>query len=482
MSRKQYNSRNNIANVLTFQKSGATSSFDPTIQFSGGNLSRRVSWRLFNGILTTQVAGSTLSYNGFSLDSNIRTIQVRADDLKNISNFDMFNDNLYGHLDLSPLSGLSGIFSVQNNPQLTKITNPVSPNQLTLYGASDCNIIGNLDFTTFSNLSGNIFLSNNSNLTGLTFSSSSSNINSISAPFCNLTGTLDLSPLSGLGNDLQLSYNPNLNNVINPPSSRDFSQYDISNCDLQGTLDLRPLSGTQQGVYFDSNSGLTNILHSTASNSIGTYSAKFCDLTGNLDLSPFTNIGGRYLLSNNPNLTGVTFSYSTNNIGPIWIHNCKLTGTLDLSPLSKLGGVSATSVSEILLYNNLNLTNIIFPISTQFFRNNFNSTQFRAFSLQSCNLDYIDFTKLSGATLVSGVTQGRATIELQNNGMISADVNHILVDFSGNATFNPTGWSNVNLNISGTNGAPNTSSGGYNGIAARNFLTGSPYNWTITHS
>ena len=59
----------------------------------------------------------------------------------------------------------------------------------------------------------------------------------------------------------------------------------------------------------------------------------------------------------------------------------------------------------------------------------------------------------------------------------------ILVDFSGNATYNPSGWSNVNLNIGGTNDPPDTGTpGGYDGLAARNFLTGSPYNWTITHS
>lgn len=44
MSRKQYNSRNNISDVLIFQKSGSTTSFDPEIFFSSS--SRRVSWRL----------------------------------------------------------------------------------------------------------------------------------------------------------------------------------------------------------------------------------------------------------------------------------------------------------------------------------------------------------------------------------------------------------------------------------------------------
>ena len=82
---------------------------------------------------------------------------------------------------------------------------------------------------------------------------------------------------------------------------------------------------------------------------------------------------------------------------------------------------------------------------------------------------------------MSGVTQGVPRISLRDNGMIADDVNHILVDFSGNATYNPTGWSNINLNIGGTNTDPDSSSGGYDGLAAISFLTGSPYNWTITY-
>ena len=56
MSRQQFAARNNIGSVLTFQKSGATSSFDPNISFSSG--SRQVSWRLDNGSGITQTAGN----------------------------------------------------------------------------------------------------------------------------------------------------------------------------------------------------------------------------------------------------------------------------------------------------------------------------------------------------------------------------------------------------------------------------------------
>jgi hypothetical protein len=83
---------------------------------------------------------------------------------------------------------------------------------------------------------------------------------------------------------------------------------------------------------------------------------------------------------------------------------------------------------------------------------------------------------------LSGASVYNSLIIFNDNNMITSDVNHILVDFSGNATYNSAGWSNITLDISGTNAAPDSSSGGYDGLAAITFLTNSPYNWTITHT
>ena len=228
---------------------------------------------------------------------------------------------------------------------------------------------------------------------------------------------------------------------------------------------------------------LTGITHSPSSVSFTRYDANNCNLTGNLDLTPLSGLGGVFRVYNNTNLTGITHSVSSQNFTSYFANNCNLTGNLDLSPLTKLGGSSSgLSFSVVSTYLNPNLSGITLPNSTQFFKNNANTEIGGTFSLHSCNLDYVDFTPLSGATFLTGTTQGNPRISLRDNGMSTTHVNHILVDFSGNTTYNPTGWSNINLNISGTNGAPDSSSGGYDGISARNFLTGSPYNWTITHT
>jgi hypothetical protein len=389
MSRQQFTSRNDKGQILTFQKSGSTASFDPTVTFSSG--SRRVSWRLDNGIETKQFAGNSLTYTGFTSDSAIRTIQARFDRFSLVDTFTADNDNLYGNLDLSNIKTITNYVFIPNNP----------------------------------------------NLTGITFPNTRAFTPQFQAYSCNLTGNLDLTPISGLGGSMYFLLNPNLTGVTHSPSSNSFSQYQVNDCNITGNLDLTPLSG----------------------------------------------LGGIFRAHNNTNLTGITHSTTTRNFTEYWVYGSNLTGNLNLTPLTKLGGVSSGVASaNVLLHSNTNLSGITLPNSTQFFKNSTNSENGGTFSLHSCNLDYINFTNLSGATLVSGSTQGLPRISLRDNNMSTTDVNHILVDFSGNTSYNPTGWSNVNLNISGTNGAPDSSSGGYNGIGARNFLTGSPYNWTITHT
>ena len=481
MGRQQFTSRNNIGQVLTFQKSGATSSFDPSISFSSG--SRRVSWRLDNSSGITQTAGNSITYTGFTSDSGIRDIEMRGNSFSNLNQFTLDNDNIYGNLDLTPLSGLGGTFQVNGNSGLTGITHSPSSQIFTSYNANSCNLTGNLDLTPLSGLGGSFLVLSNPNLTSITHSPSSQIFSAYWSFDCNLTGNLDLTPLSGLAGSFFVQGNSGLTGITHSPSSQIFSSYHASSCNLIGNLDLTPLSGLGGTFQVNGNSGLTGITHSPSSQIFSTYFAFNCNLTGNLDLTPLSGLGGIFQVNGNSGLTGITHSPSSQNFTNYYVYNCNLTGTLDLTPLTKLGGSSSAVTSSLLsLYSNLNLTNLLLPNTTQFFKNNVNTELGGAFGLYSCSLDYVDFTPLSGATLLSGITKGNPRISLRNNGITTTDVNHILVDFSGNATYNPVGWSNVNLNISGTNGAPDSSSGGYNGIAAINFLTGSPYNWTITHS
>ena len=573
MSRQQFNSRNNIGKVLTFQKSGSTNSFDPLVQFNSG--SRRVSWKLYNGTGTTQVAGNNITYTGFSSDTSLRTIEMRGNSFKNINVFSLGGDNLFGNLNVSelsdvtnfqihtnpnltgithapssqvfinylgydcnltgnlnlPLSGLGGNFRVYNNPNLTGITHVPSSQVFTVYLAYSCDLKGNLDLSPLSGLGGDFRVLGNPNLTGITHAPSSNVFVIYYAHACDLKGNHDLSMFPNLGGNLNLSYNPDLTGITLAPSSTNFTTYQFNDCDLSGNLDLSLLSGLGGSflVYNNSNltgithapssnnftsyyaqscdlrgnhdvsmlklggiftvgnnSGLTSITHSVSTNVFTSYSANICNLIGNLDLRSFSGLGGSFTVNNNPNLTGITHTASTSNFGSYVVNNCNLTGTLDLTPLSGFGQNSPVPESTFNSFNfrvdnNVNLTNVLFPAVTTYFRNKQNITGNGAFVMNACNLDYVDFRPLSGATLTGGTSFGNPIMYLKDNNMTAADVNHILQDFLYNATNNPTGWSNINLDIGGTNANPDAISGGYDGLAAIATLIGAPYNWTITY-
>jgi hypothetical protein len=615
MNRQQFNSRNNIGQVLTFQKSGATNSFDPQVTFATG--SRRVSWKLNNGIFTEQIAGNDLIYSGFSSDTAIRDVEVRVSNFDNISNLTFSNDNLFGTLDLRilkswgttfpnigvsnnpnltrilnpeanetfsnyqaafcnltgnldltpmsgaissfivnnnsnltgitnsvnlrvtgqyvanscnltgnlniPFTGLSPIFQVAFNPNLTGITHAVSTNNFSQYLVNNNNLTGNLDLTPLSNFGGNFTANNNPNLTSVTILPTSNIFVTFNISSCNLTGGLDMTifpnlgnifsvnnnvlltgithtpspqnfnvyqanncgltgnlsvPFTGLGGSFTVQVNPNLTSITHVPSSRSFSQYIANSCNLTDNLNL-PLSGLGGSFQVYSNPNLTGITHVQSTQNINSYVAYSCNLTGNLDL-PFSGLGGSFQVQTNPNLTGLTHIETFRNFSVYLAYDCNLTGTLDITNLKNFGALSGQQC-YMNVSNNPNLTNISYPTTNGFFRNASNIEAFGVFGLYSCNLDYVDFKPLSGATLLTGATQGNPRISLRDNNMSAGDVNHILVDFSGNTTVNPSGWSNVNLNIGGSNADPDSSSGGFDGLAAIAFLTGSPYNWTITY-
>jgi hypothetical protein len=523
--RQQFNSGNNKSKILRFQKSGATSSFVASTTFIFSN--RRPSFRFFNGVETTQIAGNNVTYTGFTSDTSIRDVEMRFYTDRTINLLQINGSNLYGNFDLSPLSGTASSFQVSfsNNPNLTGVTNfPIktasfygfnsnltnnitinSPNIVDLrvngnpnltgithvivtantsvYDVNTCNLTGNLDLTVFTNFGGQLSASNNPNLTGITHTSSNRSFTSYSVNSCNLTGSLNLSMLTNLAGQFQAALNPNLTGITHTASSQNFSQYSVYSCNLTGNLNL-PFSGLGGVFTVYNNPNLTGITHIASSRTFTQYDAYSCNLSGNLIL-PFSGLGGIFRVHTNPNLTGITHVTSTQDFTIYDAYSTNLSGTLDLSPLKKLGNSSSgTSTYSILrVHSNPNLTNIIFPANNQYFRNFSNIDGNAAFALYSCNLDYIDFKPLSGATLISGTTLiGLPRIVLASNNMTAGDVNHILDDFLYNATNNSIGWSNINLNIGGTNSAPDFSSGGYNGIAAVNALTNPPYNWTITHS
>jgi hypothetical protein len=404
-----------------------------------------------------------------------------------VNSYLAYSNDLTGTLDVSQWTNLDNNFSVYSNPNLTKILHySANTGTLTYYSIRANNLTGHHDMSGINlAVSGSIFFDGNSNLTGLTQTVSQGNISTYWGQSCDLTGSFDLTMYPNLGGGVILSNNPNMTAVIHTASTRNITSYWQSNNTSLVSLDLSMLTGLgTSSTQFDVSgcSSLTGLTFpSTSASTYSTFSLFNCDFTGVLDMSPMTNLSANVSMYSNSNLTNLLFSESSESV-ILRANQCTSLGSdgpLDLSPLTGL-------YSSLRLHHCTSLSGITFPLSTETFNNTTylgsDASQYYAFSLYSCSLDYINFLPLSGATFDVNNVNG-ANIALQSNNMSSGDVNHILVDLDNMSTnLNPAGWTGGTLNISGSNGAPDTTSGGYNGISAISSLTGATNQWTITTS
>lgn len=462
-----------------------------------GSTSYQMSGDIF--VINTGIQNLNLSqfirYRDLDINNNPSLTAITFPNSVSLGRFhNLYQNNLQGNLNLSSLTGLQTRYSFlfYSNPGITGVTFPNVSHRNTgiatspvVYGFS-CNIQGNVDFTPLTGFPTYVSFGNN-NITGVTFPSfaaMASAPNTIVLSGCalfdfsanNITGNLDVSMFKKLYNIFRLDANPNLTGVtFSCTGTNNFNEFRIDNCNLTGNLNLSSLTGRLGGIFvLNNNPLLTGITFSSSNNmTVSGTSPRFyidsCNLTGTLDMSNITGLNTDFRVYNNPNLTQILHGPSSNTFVRFLAYSCNLTGVYDLSMLSGLSG-------SIQIYSNPLLTNILLPPSTQQFNNVGVNANDSAFTFGSNNLDYIDFKPLSGATLVDG-----SRIRLLNNNMSAADVNHILVDFVTIATSNPSGWDYVVLDIGGTNANPDSVSGGYDGLAAINTLTGGTYNWSVTY-
>ncbi len=321
--------------------------------------------------------------------------------------------------------------------------------------------IGDNGFTVninISNFAAIITFITNANpaVTSITNPVSSALFSTYNANTCNLTGTLNLSGLTGLGGEFRVFANPLLTQIVNPVSSQAFTGYYIFDCNITGTLDLSTLTGLGGNIQGSGNPLLTQITNPISVEIIASYIFNNCNITGVLDISMLTGLGGEFRVIGNANLTSITNPSSSEVFTGYYAFNCNLTGTLDVSMLSGLGG-------DFWVYSNPLLTAIENPASSQVFLN---------YLAHDCAIPYIDFTPLSNLTDVND-----CSIQIENNGMLAAGVNQILVELD---SISSGGFTGRLINIAGTNAAPDLTSGGYNGVAAVASLTLKGFTVTVT--
>ncbi len=493
---------------------------------------------IFTGKTSLDLTPFTKLYSvNFQRNTNITGVTFNTNGTQPFYRFYGNQCDLSGTLDLSTLN-LSNTESIytHSNTNLDEIIFPSTGNLKGNFYCYNCNLSGHYDFTGWSGV-GSQFNWDRNNITGFTFPTINgplgSLINGISVFTNDLTGTLDLSPLKELGRTFRLYSNPNLTNIIFPTNTRNCVTFDLISCDLRH-LNISTISGltvtsTSPTTFRISNN--TSLSAVTTTDGLNTMNADFkgqcsiditnlpffnlsgstfdddttlqwelmplltelhlpihpknfnvgsltgydCPLLTDIDISAF-NVGDQTPTNTFPtldlnsctSLSGLTLpSVVKSGQTHFSVHDCNLSGSLDLSNYT---GLMKFDVSQNGGLNGLTLPK---TISTQTLTDAalFGSPSQKTFQLNQCDLGYVDFKPMSGLTL-----NGSSTIYLQNNNMVTGEVNHILDDFV------TTTWDGVTLDIGGSNAAPDTTSGGYNGVAALSTLTGGPRNWVVTTS
>jgi hypothetical protein len=475
----------------------------------------------------------------FSRNTNITGVTFNTSGEQPLANFYGDRCDLTGTLDLSSLNLTdASTLYLHTNPNLDKIIFP-STSGTSFVGNNyvyNCNLSGHYDFSDWVAVA-NQFNWRGNDITGFTFPTIEGTSGGLTSGFIvyqnQLTGTLDLSMLKECGRIFEFFQNFNLTEIILPSNTRNCITFNGSTCDLRH-LDVSGLSGltvtsTSPSTFqVGNNFNLSGITTTDGLNRFnnGDWRAVFelsgtdipyFDLSGSTfsNTSPvFINLNACPSLSyfrlpvhpknyitrgincrNCPNLTNIDISafdggggVITNTIPGFEFDACSLTGiTTALTGKTgelhfNVGANNLTGTLDLSNYlglmkfdisNNPGLTSLILPktTSTRTLTDQVSNGFSIVFEATGCDLGYMDFKGMSGLTLNSS-----STIDLQNNNMTAGEVNHILDDFT------TTTWNDVTLDISGSNAAPDSSSGGYNGIAALSTLTGGTRNWNVTTS
>jgi len=445
-----------------------TTTFDPTIAATSG----QYAWDLGDG--TFFIGDKSISHT--YLTTATRTVKLYGKGTCNITTIDFNTDNIVGVLDLSndafkPLSQITAHTNLLMTGVIFPSTSTGTITSVYLYGTG---ITGVLDLSMFTVLGSavSLQLQSNSSLTGVTFASLISGTATISSLFvysCALSGTLDLSMFNKLGTSasIQLHLNSSLTGVTfaSSFSAGALGVLDLHNTGIVGTLDLSAFSifttaGQLQLYNMASLTGIT--FASSISGTIAQLNIYSVGITGTLDLSKFTTFTttASITIGGDASLTGITFASSiSGTIATLAIYSTGITGTLDLSKFTTF-----TNTASIYLYSNSSLTGVIFSAST--------ITGFvRTLQMYSnTSLGYVDLTKLK-----TGVAS--LAWRFDGNGWTAAIVNQVLVNIDAMSV---AGFTGRVVNIGGTNTDPDTTSGGYNGSAARTSLIAKGFTVTIT--
>jgi len=485
--------------------SPSTTTFDPSIFGTG-----TYKWDLGDGTIINSLAVSH-TY----ADSTTKTVRLYGLGTCQISVINLYNDNVVGVVDASnPAFRYTSNIKMSINPLMTGFILPSSivGTPLTLLEMVSTGIVGHLDFSMFTaySSSAEIYLDANPTLTGITFAPSvTGTITNLSISSTGIVGALNLSMFTSFGNStpINLNSNPTMTSVTFAPSisAGTITTLNIGLTGIAGNLDLsmfNSFSNSNINVY--SNPSLTGInFASSTTGIIKQLNLQYNNITSNLDLSMFTTFdltSSNIFVNNNILMTGVNLASSlTGKFANLYFNTTGIVGNLNLSSIT-----SFTTSATLYFYANPTLTGVTFASSVTGSISSYNSSDvgysgvldlsmFTSFTaeaaiyLHNCtSLTNILFAPTISGTLrrfyiynctslgyfnmsgfISGTSYNTSTILISSNNWTVAVANHMISDINN---ISVGGYTGRQISIGGTNAALDSSSGGYDGIAAKTSL------------
>lgn len=454
--------------IMTIQTSSpASTTFDPTVTGTG-----EFKWVIDTG---EEFFGGNMST---TLDGMIHTIELWAFGVARVGAINMANDHIIGQLDLrdNAFKSLTSVI-VNSNPSINSILLPDElSEEVTTFFAYGCGLTGNIDLSSINKVSNaSFYLYSNPSLTSVTFASEiTGTISNVLAYSCNLIGELNLTAMKRFGTSANLRFNsnPSLTKVLFATDLIEgvINVINTASCNIIGELDLSMFSqfatSSSTEIHVQTNPNLTNVKFN---NNITQGRIRYVTVANtsivNLNLSMFSEwyAGATVQIYNNSSLETILFNSNVTegHITTLYIHSCPLIASLDLSGFGSIG-----TSANWRLYSNASLSLIKFANNV--------TGNFRYLYSYNCAAQ-VDI-QLPETGVYSDLTS--ADFRFYGNALTSAQVNKILATIDNVSS---AGFATRTMQIHTTNECPDSSSGGYDGLAARISLIDKGFtNFTIS--
>lgn len=245
-----------------------------------------------------------------------------------------------------------------------------------------------------------------------------------------------------------------------------FSRWYVKGNSFAGAIlmeNVAPSTGVGPQIQFQNNPGITDIDHGVQTGVFNQYQIASSDITTfTIPFTPGSN-SNNLVRAQASSLTNIAFTSGGGDYLQLWLYSMALSGTLDLSTITFSNGGSG----QILAFSNGGLTDINHGTGK--------TGTIRDYRINACNVGY---HSLGGRTLLAN-----CTVNLENNSFTAAETNEWLYNLdptAGGEALLPATASGGTIDISGSNAAPDTTSGGFDGDASAANIVTAGYTLTTT--